>query len=87
MREEDGQEQRFFGIYIGLCLSVKGTKIEALVPEVLGPLTSNWASACVPIVFGHQEPHLVRPPAPREAVWIMFEAGDPERPIWVGGTA
>jgi len=58
-------------------------RIQALVPDVSGFSPSSWAMPCLPIsgintgVFGV--------PAIGAGVWIEFEQGDPDHPIWVGG--
>lgn len=52
-------------------------RIRARVPEVLGETETSWALPCVP-------PGVRSVPDIDSLVWIMFEAGDPSRPIWVG---
>ncbi|MGY2012122.1 phage baseplate assembly protein V [Nocardia gipuzkoensis] len=58
-------------------------RIQAMVPDVSGFSPSSWAMPCLPIsginigVFGV--------PAIGAGVWIEFEQGDPDHPIWVGG--
>jgi uncharacterized protein involved in type VI secretion and phage assembly len=56
-------------------------RIQALVPAVDGT-TTNWALPCAP----YADPHagvLLLPPV-GSLVWIEFEAGDPNSPIWSG---
>jgi uncharacterized protein involved in type VI secretion and phage assembly len=52
------------------------------VPDVLGPGVSSWAMPCLPM-GGMQAGMFVVPPL-QSGVWIEFEQGDPDYPIWVG---
>ena len=55
------------------------------VPDVLSLVPSTWAEPCVPLA-GPTGPamgvHLVPPIG--AGVWVEFEQGDPDYPIWVG---
>ncbi|HEY5849760.1 MAG TPA: phage baseplate assembly protein V [Lysobacter sp.] len=53
------------------------------VPKVFGAGDSRWAMPCVPVA-GHQS-GLFLLPAIGAPVWVEFEQGDAELPIWVGG--
>lgn len=53
------------------------------VPAVLGPGVSSWAMPCVPFA-GINTGFLAVPPI-QSGVWVEFEGGDPDYPIWVGG--
>jgi hypothetical protein len=56
-------------------------RIEVSVPEVLGTARS-WAMPCVP--YAGPGVGLVAPPPAGANVWVEFEAGSADRPIWVG---
>lgn len=58
-------------------------RIMALVPDVLGLTPSSWAMPCVPAA-GIQSGVFIVPPI-LSGVWIEFEQGDPDYPIWTGG--
>src|SRR5271156_3908527 len=53
------------------------------VPDVLGDVPSSWALPCVPVA-GIQAGVFVVPPIGSQ-VWVEFEQGDPDYPIWTGG--
>ncbi|MFC3551721.1 phage baseplate assembly protein V [Lysobacter cavernae] len=53
------------------------------VPHVLGAGVARWAMPCVPVA-GHQSGVFLLPSV-GAPVWIEFEQGDAELPIWVGG--
>ena len=56
-------------------------RIRALVPAVDG-MTTNWALPCAPYADPHAGILLVPPVG--ALVWIEFEGGDPNSPIWSG---
>ena len=58
-------------------------RIQVSVPAVFGDFDLNWAMPCVPYA-GSQNGFYAIPPVDAN-VWVEFEAGDPEHPIWTGG--
>jgi uncharacterized protein involved in type VI secretion and phage assembly len=79
--------EKYYGKYRGTVVNnvdpMMIGRIQAMVPDVSGFSPSSWAMPCLPIsgintgVFGV--------PAMGAGVWIEFEQGDPDHPIWVGG--
>lgn len=60
-------------------------RLQLMVPDVLGPLPSTWAEACVPLAGPTGPPMGVYMVPPIGAgVWVEFERGDPNFPVWVG---
>jgi uncharacterized protein involved in type VI secretion and phage assembly len=78
---------RFYGKYRGVVINnvdpMQTNRIMVQVPEVLGPAISSWALPCVPFA-GTQTGISYFPPI-GAAVWVEFEGGDADYPIWVGG--
>jgi hypothetical protein len=79
--------KRFFGKYRGSVVTnvdplLQGRLI-VRVPDVLGILPSNWALPCVPLAGPAMGVSFVPPPV-GSSVWVEFEQGDPQKPIWVG---
>jgi len=77
----------FYGKYRG---SVVGNvdpermgRIQASVPDVLGDNTSSWAMPCLPLAG--QGMGLFTVPPVGSGVWVEFERGDPDYPVWTGG--
>ena len=74
----------FYGIYRGVCVNnedpMGANRITALVPQVFGNTmtATGWAYPCVPPTGTWT------PPVPGDGVWIAFEGGDIEHPIWLG---
>ena len=58
-------------------------RIQASVPDVAGPIPGSWAMPCLPLSGINAGIFTV--PAVGSGVWIEFERGDPDFPIWVGG--
>jgi uncharacterized protein involved in type VI secretion and phage assembly len=58
-------------------------RIQAMVPDVSGLLPSSWAMPCVPVASKMSGVYVV--PQIGAGVWIEFEQGDPDYPIWSGG--
>lgn len=78
---------RFYGKYRGTVLNnidpQQIARIIVQVPDVLGPTASSWAMPCLPM-GGFQSGCFMVPPIGSQ-VWVEFEQGDPDYPIWVGG--
>jgi hypothetical protein len=58
-------------------------RIQAVVLDVTGLVPSTWALPCVPIAGKQMGSYCV--PQIGAGVWIEYEQGDPDYPIWVGG--
>lgn len=58
-------------------------RIQAMVPDVAGFVPSTWAMPCVPVAGINNG--LFTVPMIGSGVWIEFERGDPDYPVWVGG--
>lgn len=60
-------------------------RLQLIVPDVFGPVPSTWAEACVPLAGPTGPPMGVYMVPPIGAgVWVEFERGDPNYPVWVG---
>jgi hypothetical protein len=60
-------------------------RLQLMIPDVLGPIPSTWAEACVPLAGPTGPPmgvHMVPPIG--AGVWAEFEQGDVNYPLWVG---
>jgi Type VI secretion system/phage-baseplate injector OB domain len=77
---------KYYGKYKGTVLNnvdpMQQGRIQALVPDVLGQVPSSWALPCFPMA-GIQTGAYAIPP-PTSGVWIEFEQGNPDHPIWSG---
>jgi uncharacterized protein involved in type VI secretion and phage assembly len=92
MKNEFGSEimesnrRAFYGKYRGLVSDNNDPKmigrIRAKVPAIFGESESGWALPCVPYA-GNRVGLFFIPPIGAN-VWIEFEAGDSENPIWSG---
>ena len=58
-------------------------RIQVVVPDIGGLATGSWAMPCLPAA-GPQMGMFAVPPI-GASVWVEFEHGDPDYPIWVGG--
>ena len=83
----DGRPQRYYGKYRGTVVNnidpEQRGRIQAIVPDVQGLVPTTWAMPCVPIAGKQQGTYMV--PQIGAGVWMEFEQGDPDYPIWVGG--
>lgn len=81
------EKKRFLGKFRGTVINnvdpMNQGRIQAMVPDVSTLLPTSWAMPCVPMA-GIQTGVLAVPPI-GGGVWIEFEQGDPDYPIWVGG--
>src|SRR6185312_8204491 len=78
---------KFFGKYRGTVIQnvdpEQRGRIQVMVPDVSGLIPSSWAMPCVPITGKQSGVYAV--PQIGAGVWIEFEQGDPDYPVWVGG--
>lgn len=78
---------KFYGKYRGVVLNnidpMQMGRVQVQVPDVLGVGLSSWAMPCVPFA-GKQSGVFVLPQI-GAGVWVEFEQGDQDYPIWVGG--
>jgi Type VI secretion system/phage-baseplate injector OB domain len=81
--------EKFWGKYRGTVVNnvdpeLRGRVIVS-VPDVLSLVPSTWAEPCTPLAGPTGPPmgvYLVPPIG--AGVWVEFEQGDPDHPIWVG---
>jgi len=81
-------ERRFYGKYRGFVVDnadpEKLGRLKVTVPSVLGlEVVTGWASPCTPY-GGDVNQGFLFIPENQSGVWIEFEEGDLEFPIWVG---
>ncbi len=76
-----------FGKYRGTVINnidpMQIGRIQAMVPDVAGFIPGTWAMPCVPAAGINTGFFTV--PMMGSGVWIEFERGNPDYPIWVGG--
>jgi uncharacterized protein involved in type VI secretion and phage assembly len=60
-------------------------RITCMVPDVLGLIPTTWAEACIPLAGPTGPPMgiFIVPPI-GAGVWVEFENGNPDYPVWVG---
>jgi hypothetical protein len=79
--------EKYYGKYRGTVANnldpMQKGRIQVVVTDVSNIALSSWAMPCVPI-SGLQSGMFVLPPV-GAGVWVEFEHGDPDYPIWVGG--
>jgi uncharacterized protein involved in type VI secretion and phage assembly len=77
---------QFYGKYRGTVSDINDPlmkfRIRAKVPDVMGDLESGWAMPCLP--FAGDGMGFFALPKVGAGVWIEFEHGDPDYPIWAG---
>jgi hypothetical protein len=78
---------KFYGIYRGTVVNnvdpLQTGRILVTVTDVGSVTPSTWAMPAVPLA-GKQEGTFMVPQI-GAGVWVQFEAGDPDRPVWTGG--
>lgn len=76
-----------FGKYRGTVINnidpMQIGRIQAMVPDLAGFVPGTWAMPCVPVAGINTGVFTV--PMIGAGVWVEFERGDPDYPIWVGG--
>jgi len=76
----------YYGKYRGMVVSnvdpLQTGRLQLQVPDVLGNGLSTWAMPCVP--FSGRQMGMWALPQVGAGVWVEFEKGDPDFPIWSG---
>lgn len=76
----------FYGKYRGVVTDTNDPlgigRIKARVPDVMGDGDSGWAMPCVP--FAGKGMGFFALPTDGAGVWVEFEHGDPDFPVWSG---
>jgi uncharacterized protein involved in type VI secretion and phage assembly len=78
--------KQYLGKYRGLVLDnidpLQTGRLLVQVPDVSNVLPSSWAIPCLPYAGIQSGMYVV--PEIGSKVWIEFEQGNPDHPIWVG---
>ncbi len=78
---------RFYGVYRATVVNnvdpLQIGRIMAMVPDVSNLVPSTWAMPCIPIAGKQMGTFMV--PQIGSGVWIQYEGGDPDYPVWTGG--
>lgn len=77
----------YAGFYKGIVSNTndpeKRGRIKCLIPDVLGDkIESAWCEPCVPVAYDTGGDFCL--PQPKETIWIAFEKGDPNFPVYLG---
>jgi uncharacterized protein involved in type VI secretion and phage assembly len=80
------EAKKYFGKYRGTVVNnvdpMQIGRIQVMVPDVSNVMLSSWAMPCVPVAGINMGMFTV--PLIGAGVWVEFEQGDPDYPIWVG---
>jgi uncharacterized protein involved in type VI secretion and phage assembly len=78
--------KQYFGKYRGIVVDnadpLKRARIKVQVPTVSGTYPTTWCEPCLPLAGNQVSAFFV--PQKGAGVWIEFEEGDIDRPIWTG---
>lgn len=79
--KKEVNKPRYYGKYRAQVLKtddpLQQGRIKVICPKVLGDHESAWALPCLP-------PNYTTLPKEGDLVWVEFEEGDVNRPIWCG---
>jgi hypothetical protein len=78
--------QKYFGKYRGMVINnvdpMQTARLMVQVPDVAGLIPGSWAWPCLP--FTGPQMGFWALPQIGAGVWVEFEQGDPDHPIWSG---
>jgi len=82
-----GERKRYYGKYRGTVIEnidpLQIGRVLVQVPDLKGETPTSWAMPCVPVA-GIEAGCFLVPPIGSQ-VWVDFEQGDPDYPVWTGG--
>ncbi|ASL26562.1 phage baseplate assembly protein V [Azotobacter chroococcum] len=77
---------KFYGKYRGMVLNnldpLQQGRLQVQVPDVSALTPATWAMPCLPT--GGMQGGIFALPVIGSGVWVEFEHGDPDFPIWTG---
>lgn len=77
---------RYFGKYRGTVINnldpLQIGRLQVIVPDVSSISPTSWAMPCLPV--GGIQAGVFAVPIIGAGVWVEFEHGDPDHPIWTG---
>jgi len=80
------EPKKFLGKYRGNVVNnvdpEQRGRIQVIVPDVSNVMVSSWALPCAPV--GGMQTGMFAVPPIGAGVWVEFEQGDPDYPIWTG---
>lgn len=80
-------EMYYHGMYRAVVVDVNDPerrgRIRVQCPAVLGTFLSAWCEPCIPYATDYAGDYYVPPVG--EGIWVQFEDGDVNKPIWNGG--
>lgn len=87
-------QPRYFGVYRGTVIDtadpLSKSRVRLAIPMIFGNAPTGWAEAVLPPVIetvmdstSTPQSNVVLPSAGSK-VWVMFEAGNPDFPVWIG---
>jgi uncharacterized protein involved in type VI secretion and phage assembly len=78
---------KYYGVYRASVVNnvdpMQMGRIQVIVPDVGGLTPSTYAMPCVP--FASRQAGTFVVPVIGSGVWVQFENGDPDYPVWTGG--
>lgn len=81
-------DTKYFGIYSATVLNnvdpMQQGRLMLVVPAAGGVTPSTWANPCFPFVGKQMGAFML--PQIGASVWVQFEGGNPDYPVWMGGS-
>ena len=77
----------YSGLYRAIVSNIndpdKMGRVKVIIPELLGEkVESTWCMPCVPVCYDNGGDFCL--PKLKETVWIAFESGDLDKPVYLG---
>ena len=78
--------EKYYGKYRGTVITnvdpMQMGRLQIIVPDVSNLIPTTWAMPCFPLAGKQMGAYYI--PQIGSGVWVEFEQGDPDYPVWVG---